>query len=154
MEKVSKEKAPKLPNKKAAKIEDIKVTPQTTPRSSGRQRKSLDYNAMAKGLESTEKPVVTKSGTKRKAEPSEDATPAKKRAASPKKIIPEQSKAPEKGLVKAPAKTPAKAPAKAPSKTPEKTPEKAQEKPPEKVPEKALTKTTNTRGSPKKAEVP
>ena len=42
---------------------------------------------MAKGLESTEKPVVTKSGTKRKAEPSVDATPAKKRAASPKKII-------------------------------------------------------------------
>merc|ERR1711997_200717 len=104
--KVSKPKAPKLSIKKAAKTEEIKVIPQTTPRSSGRQRKTLDYNAMAKGIESTEKPSVTKSGTKRKAEPSEDATPAKKRVASPKKIVLEQSKS------KTPAKVPAKASAK------------------------------------------
>merc|ERR1712086_208102 len=66
------------------------ASPLDTPRASGRARKVLDYNAMAKGLDSAEKkPAEKNQGTKRKADSisNQDATPAKKKAAveTPKK---------------------------------------------------------------------
>merc|ERR1711997_596879 len=89
-----------------------------TPRASGRARKVLDYNAMAKGLDSAEKkPAEKNQGTKRKADSisNQDATPAKKKAAvetSKNKPVPAKKPAQED-----PKKTPAKVPAKAPAKT-------------------------------------
>merc|ERR1712051_516021 len=155
-EKVAKSKDEKVPIKKAASKEPPKkvvasknevkkpetskekptsagaatkslASPLDTPRASGRARKVLGYNAMAKGLDSAEKKPAEKSqGTKRKASISnQDATPAKKKVAveTPKKkqisakkpAQEEPKKTPAKVLAKAPAKaTPAKAtPAKA-----------------------------------------
>merc|ERR1712051_484194 len=100
------------------------ASPLDTPRASGRARKVLDYNAMAKGLDSAEKkPAEKNQGTKRKADSisNQDATPAKKKDAvetPKKKPVPAK-----KTAAKVPAKAPAKAPEKAPAKaTPKATP--------------------------------
>merc|ERR1712029_1303331 len=101
------------PKKQSSKITEESSL--VTPRASGRQRKVLDYNAMAKGLDSVEK-----KGTKRKADSvyNQDATSAKKKVVETSKRKEALAKKPLQGQAKKTvAKTPAKVPVMAPPKT-------------------------------------
>ena len=112
----TKKPEPKTPEPKKAKPVASPVKAEMTPRASGRQRKVMDYSAMAKGT--PQDPLKAASpATKRKSEVVQTAkTPVKrtKREESPKKEKPV--------VVKKAADSPKKAPAKAPT-SPKKVPD-------------------------------